>query len=572
MKICLFANHSKLSTLKYAILSHTWGDGEVSFQDFHRHGRELKEGFKKIRGCCNQARKDKIDWVWIDTCCIDKTDISELSEAINSMYNWYQSSAACYVLLEDVRPRQWAFPQEFDDARWFKRGWTLQELIAPKHLYFFANDWSRLGSKWGLQQRIGAITGIPSEVLLDGKMKQCCVAQRMSWAARRDTSRVEDGAYCLMGLFGVNMPLIYGEGRKAFQRLQQEILRQEEDFSFLLWIDEEHDVEHATVPVLALSARKFHTGARWHAQLEKVKRLPLSAFGESSKSKTWKEAEQAWIDRQPVRITPRGLGVHMWVKMSTPESWLLWTEYEDQDYLACIAIKKAPTGHEVYDRCAPWEICWIEKEELENFQLTELYLATDMARIGSARWQPVEMPHNRHADLSISLSWSGERALHYIRSDPVLMFEVPGADAGKLGSSVSPGIRSLYCPNVSLCNETFMTSYSRHDAVILLLKVSDDRSTRTDDSCFEARLWLDFSRPRCTLAEWPHSAYQPGILASNETSRLPNHMGYSNASDCAEVTLCGGEVMVTVEIKHRGSRPQGDFVVEIVAYEKSQGV
>lgn len=237
----------------YAILSHTWGEEEVAFQDIEmgtKFASGLK-GFAKIRGCCEQAVRDGYEWAWVDTCCIDKTSSSELSEAINSMYQWYKLSAVCYVYMEDVeavpfgtvtaaarrgaRDVRLSLGYEFSRSRWFKRGWTLQELIAPRCLEFYNKHWAELGTKSSLASELRRVTGIRAEVLAGGSMARCCMAERMSWAASRETTKVEDRAYSLMGIFDVNMPLLYGEGHRAFIRLQEEILRRHEDLSLLAW-------------------------------------------------------------------------------------------------------------------------------------------------------------------------------------------------------------------------------------------------------------------------------------------------------------------------------------------------
>ncbi|CZR59492.1 uncharacterized protein PAC_09384 [Phialocephala subalpina] len=224
----------------YAILSHTWEDGEVSFQEMSTdiERASTKPGFQKIKKCCEIALSDGFQYAWIDTCCIDKTSSAELSEAINSMYRWYEQSRVCYVYLTDV-PANRDIPHEpsaFRKSRWFRRGWTLQELIAPSSVVFYGRDWNEIGTKSSLRQLIVEVTNIHSE-LLSGRrhLYDFSVAQRMSWASHRETTRQEDIAYCLMGIFEVNMPLLYGEGGKAFLRLQEQILNTSGDDSILAW-------------------------------------------------------------------------------------------------------------------------------------------------------------------------------------------------------------------------------------------------------------------------------------------------------------------------------------------------
>ena len=188
-------------------------------------------------GSCRKATLDNVRYIWIDTCCIDKSSSAELSEAINSMYQWYAKACVCYAYLTDVTA-----DEEIDDegssfakSRWFTRGWTLQELIASSPLKFYSRNWKKIGTKADFKRTVAEITGVDIDVL-DGQDPQTAsVAKRMSWASKRVTTRVEDIAYCLMGLFGVNMPLLYGEGEKAFIRLQEEIMKIEDDHSLFAW-------------------------------------------------------------------------------------------------------------------------------------------------------------------------------------------------------------------------------------------------------------------------------------------------------------------------------------------------
>ncbi len=218
---------------QYAILTHRWGadEDEVSFQDVHLStDLSRKRGFGKIQGFCREALSANCRYGWVDTCCINKGDPNELSEAINSMYQFYQDSKICIAYLKDVPQKQ------LQDDEWFERGWTLQELIAPKVVTFFDHDWNSLGTRVDLIKDLSRITKIPEDILShDTKPSTYSIAQRMSWAANRDTSRVEDRAYSLMGLFNINMPMIYGEREKAFLRLQQQIIQQSKDESIFAW-------------------------------------------------------------------------------------------------------------------------------------------------------------------------------------------------------------------------------------------------------------------------------------------------------------------------------------------------
>ncbi|KAL7925178.1 ankyrin repeat-containing domain protein [Trichoderma austrokoningii] len=217
----------------YAILSHRWGKDEITYQDLEAGTKtiERKAGFQKLRQCCAKAKADGFDHVWIDTCCIDKTSSAELSEAINSMFNWYQQAERCYAHLADVPSKL-----TFQESEWFTRGWTLQELLAPSDIHFVDDTWQCIGTKTTRQQDISDCTGIPVNILCgDDDLDTASVAQRMSWASKRKTQRLEDRAYCLMGIFGIYMPLIYGEGEQAFLRLQEEIMKISHDDSLFAW-------------------------------------------------------------------------------------------------------------------------------------------------------------------------------------------------------------------------------------------------------------------------------------------------------------------------------------------------
>jgi hypothetical protein len=225
----------------YAVLSHTWGSDseEVSYRDV-LGGRLDSASTRppKVTGCCEQAQADGYEYVWIDTCCIDKTNSVELQEAINSMFRWYRNAAICYAYLSDVPSGDNLHDAKsaFSSSRWFQRGWTLQELLAPLNLRFYDASWSCLGTKGDLCHLVETVTGIPTPFLLGmAELHQASVAQRMSWAAKRVTKRTEDIAYCLLGIFGVSMPMIYGEGGKAFRRLQEQIMKDLADDSILAW-------------------------------------------------------------------------------------------------------------------------------------------------------------------------------------------------------------------------------------------------------------------------------------------------------------------------------------------------
>jgi hypothetical protein len=211
----------------YAILSHTWGADheEVTFKDLAESAAKTKAGYRKLTFCGKQAAKDRLQFFWVDTCCIDKSSSAELTEAINSMFEWYQKAAKCYVYLSDVSIGSFGeAEQSFQKSRWFTRGWTLQELVAPDTVEFFSSEGEQLGDKNSLVYEIHNITAIPIQALQGTPLSNFSIDCRMSWAGKRETKREEDAAYCLLGIFNIHMPLIYGEGRdKAFRRLKKEI-------------------------------------------------------------------------------------------------------------------------------------------------------------------------------------------------------------------------------------------------------------------------------------------------------------------------------------------------------------
>ena len=241
----------------YAILSHVWEEEEQTFQKTQallaqcnkpgetKSPRDLAS--PKVRHCCIIAESYGYKWIWDDTCCIDKESSAELSEAINSMFRYYSLASICFAYLFDVshsnRQELRKKDLSFRRSKWHRRGWTLQELIAPHSLIFLSKDWKVLGSKANLAQVLEEITKVPVPILqMSRPANDFSIACRMSWAANRKTTRVEDMSYCLMGLFAINMPTLYGEGERAFIRLQEEIMKQSPDTSLFVWNDQSDGV------------------------------------------------------------------------------------------------------------------------------------------------------------------------------------------------------------------------------------------------------------------------------------------------------------------------------------------
>ncbi|EIW79065.1 HET-domain-containing protein, partial [Coniophora puteana RWD-64-598 SS2] len=229
---------------KYAILSHRWSDDELSYQDFGRErpgGFEQSIGWTKIVRFCTEAARQGVCFAWIDTCCIDKTSSAELDESIRSMFKWYQNSTLCIIHLDQTTSLE-----DMAGDEWFRRGWTLQEILASGRVQFFNRNWHCIApspeSDTGLVsfrkalEVVSQVTGIPVSDLRRFRPSPRDVDERMTWAANREVTREEDTAYCLMGIFDVSIPIAYGEGLdRAFCRLVEAIMAAGGDPSVLNW-------------------------------------------------------------------------------------------------------------------------------------------------------------------------------------------------------------------------------------------------------------------------------------------------------------------------------------------------
>ncbi|KAL9107740.1 MAG: hypothetical protein Q9227_007362 [Pyrenula ochraceoflavens] len=241
--------HPDLALPPYAILSHKWEEEEITFEDISSPDRTKKKGFKKISAFCDKARLQGLQYGWADTCCINKANSSELAEAINSMFMWYTKAEVCLAYLADV-----CSDKPLRSSEWFQRGWTLQ---APSKMRFYDKDWQLIGDKRILLVELVTITGIAFTVLEGASPSTCSIAQRMSWASNRKTTRIEDQAYSLLGIFNVNLPMIYGEGEKAFLRLQEEIIKHSDDHSIFTWSEGFPDTPRGHCGLLAHSPAAF---------------------------------------------------------------------------------------------------------------------------------------------------------------------------------------------------------------------------------------------------------------------------------------------------------------------------
>ncbi|KAG6332886.1 hypothetical protein ID866_6204 [Astraeus odoratus] len=304
---------------QYATISHCWcktlGE-ELQFKEMDQlAGHDASKlrrrfGYKKIVESCLKARDDELEWLWVDPCCVAKVNIIELSEAINSMYRWFENSARCYAYLHDVDGS--SLPIEADTRRfpdtngwpaWFSCSWALPQLIAPKNVEFFNRNWDRIGEKEDLASTLARITQIPEDILAYGLPHpddpcRPSVAQIMSWAADREGNQVEDRTYAITGLFGVHTPVKYGEKKGAFHHLQVSILKEYNDHSIFAWSS------NRTLgfgSVLADDPNDFRDCG------DLLRLDPLVAF-----VKECPDAETEIEDHETFQVTP-GKGIEIWL-------------------------------------------------------------------------------------------------------------------------------------------------------------------------------------------------------------------------------------------------------------------
>ncbi|KAL7909830.1 putative ankyrin repeat-containing protein [Trichoderma velutinum] len=330
----------------YAILSHRWYQYELNLQDVEGRIWTKKEftneikirAFEKINQCCIRAKSDAFQYVWIDSCCIDKTSSAELSEAINSMYLWYYKADRCYAYLSDVQSMD-----TFKESEWFARGWTLQELLAPAEVYFLDKDWHDLGTKKSLQEAVSDRTRIPANILSGADLETATVAQRMSWASSRKTTRIEDRAYCLMGIFGINMPLLYGEGERAFIRLQEEIMKISNDHSIFAWKSTDR-----RGGLLATSPEAFSDSGNI---------IHYSLFGESNGPLTV-SSRGIDLELRFIGIGRRGLGIAI----------LHCTERDKKDKPLAIYVRDTTLTMELFERVESESFEWVDLRKFRKRQ------------------------------------------------------------------------------------------------------------------------------------------------------------------------------------------------------------
>ena len=389
----------------YAILSHTWGNAEISFHDLLNYAESKQrklEGYQKIRSCCAIAAAAGHEYVWIDTCCIDKTSSAELTEAINSMYRWYQEAHVCYAYLADFRIGDHGLTgtmkeEAFRKSRWFTRGWTLQELLAPDDVVFYDKNWREFGSKSSLIAQISLATGIQRHHIYD--VNEASAAQKMSWASKRQTRRVEDMAYSLMGIFDVNMPLLYGEGKKAFIRLQHEIVKISNDESLFAWTD----------------AGLVESGL--FAQSPK-------AFAESGNVVQISSDHCQHIYRAPYMVTNRGLAIEALASRNSSSTSILDRRFAflplncertlNGIWVVGLAIELGKVSRDEFIRSSPGKLDSVGPEELDRLQRQ-----IEERSVGLVYVRPKFIPcisHEQRLSLFIDSSSLSKRKLRIVGS------------------------------------------------------------------------------------------------------------------------------------------------------------
>jgi hypothetical protein len=233
---------------QYATLSHRWGGKEPLLQDIQGksvYDSELDPvgGITKLRSFCKTAHDAGYNWAWSDTCCIDRSNNVELQESVNSMFVWYHHSALTIVYLSDVPPS--SVSGALARSAWNTRGWTVQEFIAPKVILFYQNNWTLYlddhtpnhKESAAIMQELKNATGIDPAAVADFRPSMNGAREKLHWASTRVTTHQEDIVYSLFGIFGVRLPVDYGEKQsKALGRLLQEIVTQSGDITSLDWV------------------------------------------------------------------------------------------------------------------------------------------------------------------------------------------------------------------------------------------------------------------------------------------------------------------------------------------------
>lgn len=510
---------------------------EVTFQEFTQLSQPLspndpvtkKKGFAKIQQTCRLARKSDIKWAWVDTCCIDKSSSAELTEAINSMFRWYAGAAVCYAYLADLEPEggQGGPSQggkgggsekgeegkgvkkgeegkgvkngdgkigsgvtgedhgehdslaqrvaKFAHCRWFTRGWTLQELIAPRRLGFYNRKWEFQGEKTELSAILAEITNIRADVLHDaGLLPTVPVAQRMSWAASRQTSRVEDMAYCLLGIFDVNMPLLYGEGTKAFVRLQEEIIKESNDLTLFAWrIDTGH-------------ASQRHWG---------ILAPSPSAFADCNDIEPWVDPmhnNECVMTSKGLRVTPLPGGG---LRLGDDGTYVMNLQCHRRDRVENLGIFLQQHGCDVYTRVWPDKLSKAHRSDRDKYRM--FYVAKAVPPVRSV---VLTTSHRRAIDFSRAL-----KMLETIGIRPANQtdaFDPEGHWDAQRSWFLTRGMRNFTC-RVQLSGET----KSKWDSMVMKCHLGEDGLSLSLDGLMDQREHnLD------TLDPGPNDAPKQAIL------------------------------------------------------------
>ncbi|KAI8626694.1 HET-domain-containing protein [Xylariaceae sp. FL1651] len=367
---------TKAETVPYVIISHRWLDDEVVFADMENDSAGFlkqcqdpswskAQSAAKLLGARDKAyawstqrhRNEKnlplVNHFWLDNVCINKTDTVELSESINSMFRWYKEATVCFVYMNDCREGDMSL---FGKSEWFQRGWTLQELVAPEACEFYDRDWKYIGSRNTLSSEIAQRTSISRHTLSlssksgMSKLSSESVGHRMSWAAQRQTTKGEDLAYCLMGLFGVNMPALYGEGaERAFRRLQEEILKYSDDHSLFAWVDDKATDGGKSSGLLAPRPSCFHTTGKY-------------AYGEALKNIDAHESE-------PYNLTNKGLSISLRMFQQGGDVYVASLEcLVDHEHCVGIFLRRISERSNVYVRIYPQKLCKVKIGQQGNPQ------------------------------------------------------------------------------------------------------------------------------------------------------------------------------------------------------------
>jgi Heterokaryon incompatibility protein (HET) len=376
-----FVNTVRKARIPFICISHVWYDRgrpiehEVLPEDLEDHSwrKRKRKGADKVLGACEAVRKwseqrskalrkagskgddQPVEFIWIDTCCVDQKNPAEVSASINSMFRWYSEAIACFVYLHDLEPSS-SRDAKLTKCEWFSRGWTLQELIAAPEAEFYDAGWNPIGNKSAgstMEVDISRITNIDTAILRNAEqLRDCKLSLRMAWAAGRTTRFEEDRAYSLLGIFNVQMPTLYGEGEEsAFRRLQEEIIKYSDDHSIFAWCNPEAAADDTT-GLLAPSARCFQT------------------------SSTYRRAPRR--STVPYAMTNKGLSIELCLLQLDAVNYVASLDCEkDADHVIGLYLRCISTETQEYRRVRPNELTSVKKMargELRRIFVRQVYI------------------------------------------------------------------------------------------------------------------------------------------------------------------------------------------------------